>query len=166
MSRLYRPSIPLDVKLTVALRQCGYDKDTAAVFLATNLRHYGYALREIVLPVLAMNLRCTVAELRLDHDPPLAARPRYRRGLGKKTYYQPDANDPAHLRYRPHAPEHDGSHLIKTNVRGDHGQFPDRVLINRERKRREKGKKKRPKQKIRSRSNWPAKGTRKLRSRR
>jgi hypothetical protein len=79
-----------------------------------------------------LGLGCNRHDLRLDHDPPLAARPRFRRGLGKKTYYQPPANDPDHLVYRPHGPEFEGSHLIKTNVRGDHGQFPDRVLIKRE----------------------------------
>lgn len=52
--------------------------------------------------------------------------------------YEPDANDPDHLFYRPHGPEFDGSHLIKTNVRGDHGQHPDRVLIKKQ-KRLERG---------------------------
>lgn len=84
---------------------------------------------------LAEQIGCDVKDLRLDHDPPLGARPRRRSGLGRKTYYTPDANDPDHLFYRPHGPEHAGSHLVKTNIRGDHGQHPDRVLIKKERKR-------------------------------
>lgn len=84
-------------------------------------------------------------KLHLDHDPPLAARPRFRHGLGKKTYYEPDANDHAHLIYRgAHA------HHIKTNVRGDGAQHPDRVLIKKERRRRE-GKRAKPKRKWRTR---------------
>ena len=53
-----------------------------------------------------------------------------RRTRAGKTLYSPDANDPEHLVYRTaHA------HLIKTNVRGEHGQHPDRVLIKKERRR-------------------------------
>ncbi len=89
---------------------------------------------ENLIPKLAALLGCEVGELRLDHDPPLAQRPQERRGLGRKTYYTPAANDPEHLFYRPHGPQHAGSHLIKTNVRGDHGQHPDRVLIVKARK--------------------------------
>lgn len=78
---------------------------------------------------------CDRSELRLDHDPPLALRPQHRKGLGRKTYYVPDANDPEHLKYRPHGPQHDGSHDVKTRVRGDHGQFSDLALIRREKRR-------------------------------
>ena len=102
-------------------------------------------------------------KLHLDHDPPLGARPQFRRGLGKKTYYEPPANDPHHLIYREkHA------HHIKTNVRGEHGQHPDRVLIKRERKRQTKKKPSRfsrppcrakkstwPKRPLRSANRWP-----------
>ena len=99
--------------------------------------------------------------MRLDHDPPLAARPKHRRGLGKRTYYIPDANDPNHLFYRPHGAQFAGSHLIKTNVRGDHGQHPDRVLIKKNR-RIERGPKPKRGPKIKSRgfeksagAKWP-----------
>lgn len=48
--------------------------------------------------------------------------------------YSPDANDARYLEYLPHGPEFDGSHLIKTNIRGRHGQHPDRVLIKKARR--------------------------------
>lgn len=151
MARLYRPHIPLSVRLTVVLRQLEFIPAIvkSAVNAAIKDRRVGEMLHER-LGQLAMNLGCERKDLRLDHDPPLAARPSYRRGLGKKRYYIPAANDPDHLVYRPHGAEFEGSHLIKTLVRGDHGQFPDRVLIKRERKRHEK-KKPKPKMKIRSR---------------
>ena len=101
---------------------------------------------------------CGIKDLHLDHDPALGARKR--KGEGKKTVYDPPANSPDHLIYRE---KHD--HHIKTNVRGEHGQHPDRVLIKRERRRREKATEpeKRPKQpgakywakKREVRSRWP-----------
>jgi hypothetical protein len=188
MSRLYRPTVPLEVKCLVALRQLGemwpervIDENRAnpsnsymARIGASTAAHRSLGrLLTASLNRLAELLGCNVLDLRLDHDPPLAARLRYRRGLGKKTYYQPDANDPDHLKYRPHGPQFDGSHLIKTNVRGDNGQFPDRVLIKRERRRQErKAKPKTAKKAYRAAKpvpnradQWPPKGTRKLRSR-
>lgn len=155
MSRLWRPIIPVEVKCRVALRQLGYEEMAIAVALAVNDGKLGAFLTKALVCV-AQHLDCTVKDLRLDHDPPLGARPKFRRGLGKKTYYQPDANDPDHLLYRPHGPEFEGSHLIKTNVRGEHGQHPDRVLIKKERRRLRKGKKRRFKRKIAARANpWP-----------
>jgi hypothetical protein len=90
--------------------------------------------------------------LHLDHDPPLGAR--QRRGEGKHTIYTPHANDPEHLIYRgKHA------HHIKTNVRGDGAQHPDRVLIKKERHRRDKIRnkirRKWPKRTLRSANRWP-----------
>ena len=167
MSRLYRPSVPVEVKCRVALRQLGElwpdDVINANRPNPSTRRSLG-GLLEKLLPRLAELLGCDRADLRLDHDPPLAARPQERRGLGRKTYYVPDANDPEHLFYRPHGPEFTGSHLIKTNVRGDHGQYPDRVLIKRERRRKDK-RKRRPKTKIKQRKGfkWP---TRRFRRRR
>lgn len=133
VGRLYRPTIPLSVRCEVAERQLrarGLELDEK-LFFPKNLTERLQWLRES----LALVLGCDVKELRLDHDPPLGARPRRRCGLGRKTYYTPDANDPDYLFYRPHGPEHEGSHLVKTNVRGDHGQHPDRVLIKKERRR-------------------------------
>lgn len=139
MPRLFRPHVPLSVRCAVARRQLRERNSTFKGFGGTLT-----IMLEQLRTALAESFKCEVKELRLDHDPPLGARPRRRRGLGRKTYYTPDANDPDHLFYRPHGPEHEGSHLVKTNVRGDHGQHPDRVLIKKERKlsrRRETGRK-------------------------
>lgn len=132
MGRLYRPPIPLAVKCEVAARQIMRHTTTVS-FIGVPDKPLHQRLR-VLLAILAGLLFCEVADLRLDHDPALGARPRGRLGLGRKTYYTPDANDPDHLFYRPHGPEHAGSHLIKTNVRGDHGQHPDRVLIKKARR--------------------------------
>lgn len=131
MGRLYRPHIPILTRVLVATGQCYQQGFNPPV--REEAESLG-ALLQRQLSALATSFGCDVKDLRLDHDPPLAARPKSRRGLGKKTYYIPDANDPAHLFYRPHGPEHAGSHLIKTNVRGDHGQHPDRVLIKKARR--------------------------------
>jgi hypothetical protein len=146
MTRLYRPHIPLKVRCQVAARQIG---NPALAVPPHGTSYRDHLLHQLFVLGAPEHLNCSVDQMRLDHDPPLAARPRFRRGLGKKTYYQPPANDPDHLFYRPHGPEFEGSHLIKTNVRGDHGQYPDRVLIKRERRRTKP--KKRKGQKIRSR---------------
>lgn len=141
MPRLYRPSIPLEVRCRVALGQLGEMWPDAIIAWARENRRFG-SLLESLLDRLAVLLGCTVADLRLDHDPPLAARQHRkvrkmtRRGFPTTiTVYSPPANDPEHLRYRPHGPQFAGSHLIKTNVRGDGAQYPDRVLIKRERRR-------------------------------
>jgi hypothetical protein len=126
MPRLYRPTISLSVKCAVAKRQLeasginpiSTQKLSTFLFLA--------------LDALARVWSCDRRDLRLDHDPPLGAR--CRSGEGKQTVYAPPANDPDHLFYRPHGPEFAGSHLIKTNCRGDHGQHPDRVLIKKMRR--------------------------------
>lgn len=142
MPRLFRPHIPLEVRCRVALRQLGHALPDEVLDVWPNKKQ----LLDSLLNQIAAYVPCRVADLRLDHDPPLAARPQMRAGLGR-TKYVPDANDPDHLFYRPHGPEFASSHLIKTNVRGDHGQHPDRVLIKRARKKCRR----RPKVKIRSR---------------
>lgn len=156
------------------------------------------ALLERRLVKLAEVLRCDRKDLRLDHDPALRIRTfdetRYHRIMKafreKKltnrerwrrvaACYTPNANDWTHLRYRE-------DHHIKTNVHGDRGQFPDRVLIKRERK-RERSKKRgkigpkfRTQKSGRSRSQpprgrstiparanpWPPRGSRPLRTNR
>jgi hypothetical protein len=164
MARLYRPTIPVEIKCRVALRQLGEAEPDNVIKANRPRRDAGYMVGVVGLPgrslgrllerlldELAESLHCKVEDLRLDHDPPLAARPQERRGLGKKTYYVPDANDPEHLFYRPHGAEFDGSHLIKTNVRGEHGQHPDRVLIKKF-KRLERGPRQKPKRKWASKS--------------
>ena len=128
MPRLYRPTIPLDVKCRVALRQL--DELWPDDALKAHAGGLGVFLDRL-LKKLAELLNCETDDLRLDHDPALATRQRV--GDGKKTIYAPDANDPDHLIYREQQ-----SHHIKTNVRGDGAQYPDRVLIKRERKRRQR----------------------------
>lgn len=134
MARLFRPYIPLSVKVQVAERQVSEIEKLEDVYGSTfqnwTLRHR----LDVLMEHLAKSFKCEMKDLRLDHDPPLAARPKERRGLGRKTYYIPDANDPDHLFYRPHGAQFEGSHLIKTLVRGDHGQHPDRVLIKKMRR--------------------------------
>ena len=131
MPRLYRPYIPLKTRCQVAERQLvrlGHPK-----FVTMEDKHFAHRLGWL-LRDLATRLGCEVSDLRLDHDPPLAARPCERRGLGRKTYYMPDANDPAHLHYRPHGAQFEGSHDVKTRIRGEHGQFSDLALIKRKRR--------------------------------
>jgi hypothetical protein len=147
MARLYRPHIPLSVRVDVASRQ---------------LRQFGELLEPVgkatlrdtldcSLSLLAGHLGCAVADLRLDHDPPLGARPKIVDPDGTMIY-SPDANDPLYLAYRPHGTEFAGSHDVKTRIRGDHGQFSDIALIKRQR-RRERG----PKPKRSGFCNKPAK---------
>lgn len=137
MPRLIRPAIPVEVKFRVVLRQLGEMWPDDIIRLHREARSsMGRAVAER-LTRLAELLNCEVKDLRLDHDPALGAREKVFR---KKVHvdYIPSANDPEHLRYRPHGPQFAGSHLIKTNVRGEHGQHPDRVLIKKQR-RLEKG---------------------------
>lgn len=141
MTRLYRPYIPVEVRCRVLFRQLGEmfpDK-----VIVPNSRRFGSLLRDLQNR-LANLLTCKVEDLRLDHDPPLALRIKRKKFDGKKwiTLYSPDANAPACLRYRPHGSQFEGSHDIKTRVRGDHGQFSDLALIRREKKRAKKLKKK------------------------
>jgi hypothetical protein len=132
--RLYRPTIPLSVKCEVAARQIMRGSPTVS-FLTIPERPLWLRL-QILLTKLASQIGCEIKELRLDHDPALGARSSgVRNG---KSYYIPDANDPDHLFYRPHSAQHEGSHDIKTRVRGEHGQFSDIALIKRLR-RRERG---------------------------
>lgn len=157
MARLYRPHIPLPIKVQVAMK----------ALLARGINAFEHSRRDgeslsamldRVLKLLADSIGCEIKDLRLDHDPSLGAR-RKRRDYKQIrnsffneeiTKYFPDANDPNHLFYRPHGPQFEGSHLIKTNVRGDHGQHPDRVLIKKAR-RIERGQKPKRGRKIRSR---------------
>jgi len=156
MPRLLRPHIPVEGRVRVVLRQLGelfpdgVIDDAHACSLG--LRH----VLEERLMRMAELLACAVADLRLDHDPALGARKKvFKKGV--HVGYIPDANDPEHLFYRDHR-----SHLVKTNIRGLHGQHPDRVLIKKHR-RYEKGIKVKPKKKWRSRPF--SKGKQKIRSR-
>lgn len=178
MPKLYRPPIPIETKLAVACRQLGNSPwiVAASVAEAKKRRLLAHTL-ETALAVLAERLRCDVRDLRLDHDPPLGDRDKT--GEGKSTAYDPPANDPDHLSYRPHGAQFDGSHDVKTRIRGERGQYSDLARIKR-RRRRERGehareiaagkpkrrlKRKKPKRgrrRIRSASRWPPKGSRKI----
>lgn len=128
MARLYRPSIPVEVKCRVALRQTGelWPDEVIRVYRG---RH-GFLLRSL-LTNLAQMLRVEASDLRLDHDPALVNRIMHTGKAG--IWYEPAANDPEHLIYRTKA-----AHDIKTRVRGDGAQLSDLAIV---RKRKRKAKK-------------------------
>lgn len=144
MPRLPRPHVPLEVRCRVVLRQLGEmwpdevieqhrarPRDAYAKGLGVR-PSIGGGLRALLddrLGRLAALLDCSVADLRLDHNPALGIREKVMR-RGEHVGYVPDANDPEHLIYRENH-----AHLIKTNTKGDGAQYPDRVLIKRQRRR-------------------------------
>lgn len=132
MTRLLRPHIGLDIKLLVCMRMLG-SQDPPDLLLRIKKKRARGQFHKLYLGLIAMAHGCDVSDLRLDHDPALGARRKVYRD-GTHVDYDPPANDPAHLIYRPHGPQFDGSHLVKTNVRGEHGQHPDRVLIKKNRR--------------------------------
>lgn len=114
------------------------------------------------LVVLADLLKCEVSDLRLDHTWALENRPKvFKNGI--HVDYDPPANDPEWLSYRPHGTQFVGSHDVKTRIRGDRGQLSDNALAKKERRRLRKLDPKRRRVKIANRINpWPPKGTRTL----
>ena len=153
MACLYRPHIPLKVRCHVAERQLAAYPTIQCLHLVVDWDQTTDRARlESALTLLARAIGCEIKDLRLDHEPALALRPQERRGLGKKTYYLPDANDPEYLAYRPHGAQFDGSHDVKTRLRGDHGQFSDIALIKRQRRRERPAK---PKRAISNASKFP-----------
>lgn len=174
--RLPRRAIPVEVKCRVVLRQLGELWINEA--LEPHAGKLGAFLAQM-LGQLAFLIGCAVEELRLDHDPALAVRRRVLDAAGEHLRYVPDEHDPEHLIYRS---AHD--HHIKTNVRGDGAQHPDRVLIKRERRRvkksaakynrknnrfafsTDKSRLKMKSRPLRSANCWPPKGSRKIPTRR
>jgi hypothetical protein len=155
--KLPRPHIPLAVRVEVAERQFDalpirrvIDPDhtfieyVRTIFL-NKIDREEWRRAVPVRDRLKLMLRFIFGEAKvhLDHDPPLGARVKIKRG-GVIIGYRPAANDPRHLVYRTAA-----EHRIKTNVRGEHGQHPDRVLIKKQR-RRERPARPKPKRK------WPS----------
>ena len=150
MPRLLRPHIPLEVRCRVVLRQLGEMFVDQAIENRRPRRDAGYMVGVVGLPGggfgayldelldrLAELLACDVKSLALDHDPALGARRKvFRKGV--HVGYVPDANDPEHLIYRPHGAHFEGSHDVKTRIRGEHGQFSDIALIKRDRRRERK----------------------------
>lgn len=136
MGRLYRPYIPMSLRCAVAERQA--IKLSPPVSFAEVPAKPLWKRLDALLSILAKRIGCDVDDMRLDHDPALGARPQYRRGLSRKIFYTPRANDPDHLLWRPHGAQYEGSHDVKTRIRGDHGQFSDTALMKRERRRAKK----------------------------
>lgn len=152
--RLVRPYIPLAVRIEVARHQLILREGTVRAL--SPLAKYPAAAKVRI----GFLLECLFgdAKVQLDHDPPLGARKKIMHS-GEIIGYRPDANDPNYLVYRLAV-----DHQIKTNVHGEHGQHPDRVLIKRQRH-IETPRRERPKQKIKSANRWPPKGTRKIQNR-
>lgn len=131
-----RPPITDRVKLTVAFAQAINAGFNAFALLSRNDGETLKQLLERRLQFVADHvLKCPRSELRCDHNPPLRARPYNPRIKDVAARYTPNANDERYLFFRPQSAEYEWSHHIKTNVRGDGAQYPDRVLINRERRR-------------------------------
>lgn len=128
MARLYRPHIPLVVRIDVVHRQLQRMGKETVVFESETKK----SQLDGLLRFLAWQLRCEPADLRLDHDPALCNRQQFHNGRGEIVRYVPDANDPAHLIYRTKA-----DHDIKTRVRGDGAQHSD-LALRRIAKRRER----------------------------
>jgi hypothetical protein len=138
--RLYRPYVPIAVRIKVAERQLLTWKTHDQVFVASLQKLSPSRYLEALLAYMFYSF-----VFHLDHDPALENRP-----FNKRTKkYTPDANDPEFLIYRTKE-----DHRIKTLVRGDGAQLSD-AAIARKRKRKER-KMRRPK------TRWPS---RPLRSR-
>lgn len=148
-SARYRPKVPEHIQQLVALKQC----EAIGVVVDS---YPGTTRKRAALLVLFGD-----QAVQLDHDPALILRP-----YDKRTRkYLPDANNPEYLRWRATAPEAEGSHFIKTYVRGAHGARSDIGERNHRRRMDENRglRKRKPKAKIAARVNpWPPKGSRKL----
>lgn len=137
MSRLPRPPIPLAVQLNAALRQLspGINPEAVAIHVAAmkRARRLGVRLAQVKESI-ARGFGCEVSDLRLDHT--LALENRTKVFVSNvHVDYDPPANDPGWLGYRPHGAEFDGSHDVKTRIRGDRGQLSDNALAKKERRR-------------------------------
>lgn len=145
MSRLSRPYIPLDIRLTVALRQLGVPKIhiIEQVFAASRQRRVKIRLSQILQSLFSMD------QYHLDHDPALENR-EFNPHTKK---YEPEANNPDYLVYRTKE-----NHRIKTLVHGDGAQLSDAAKARkRKRKARKARRQKRlwPSRPLRSANRWP-----------
>lgn len=110
MARLHRPHIPISVRVEVAERQCnqiGWTRDPGA------REQSAEKWLKAMLRVLFGDYPCE-----LHHRPALVNRRRYVRN--GKVFYDPPANDPAHLVYLA-----EDDHDIETRVRGVGAQRSD-----------------------------------------
>lgn len=116
-----------------------------------------------LLVLLAEKLECTVAELRLDHNPALILRAYNPRIKDVAARYSPHAHSPDDLIYRS-----THGHHIKTNVRGDGARRSDTAERMHQRRMDENRglRKRKPKAVIRSANRWPPKGSQKIPRRR
>lgn len=152
-----RPNIPVATKLAVAGRQIqnigGLD-----ILMEYAMKKEGETMTHLLerrLVGLASLLGCPRQDLRLDHDPALRWRRYDPRVKNVAARFQPNANSPEHLIYRTKEDHH-----IKTQIRGEHGQHADMVLIRRERKRenpKPKRKHKLASRPLRSANRWVSK---------
>lgn len=114
--RLYRPYIPLQIRVIVAsrqLRERGFELDLHLLHsLENNFENMSSGRKLKVL----LHALFKGAKVELHHRPALVNRPRNRRGNG----YIPPANDPDHLIYLE-----EGAHDIETRVRGVGAQRSD-----------------------------------------
>lgn len=162
MPRLFRPHIDLETKLRVLLRDLGDAFPEDMVEIAKEQRCLGTLVKEKEAELAAL-LGCKPDEIDYDHDPALGAREKVFDRFGVHVEYRPAANDPDHLFAKDRT-----RHRLKTNVKGDHGQHPDRVLIKKQRRREREAevalglRKMKPKAVLRSANRWPAKGARKI----
>ncbi len=131
-----RPGLPpLAIRLQVAIRQLEKSgRSTIIIETETKEQQLSGILKFLFGDAI----------VHLDHEPALRRRKYNPRVKKIAARYTPHAHDADCLLYRPFAAELDGSHYIKTQVRGDNGQFPDRVLIKRERRREKPKKRKGP----------------------
>lgn len=150
--RIRPPQPPTDIQLYVALRQLELVDAIAAVNGARQSRTLGRRLVD-ARNDLATAIGCSPDQLRIDHTWMLRVRAyKPRNGKPVASWYTPHAHDPEYLRWRPQGAEYAGSHHVKTFVRGEHGQYSDTALANRERHRERKAAgKTRPKRKWASR---------------
>jgi hypothetical protein len=154
------PQPPASVKCLVAFSQLL----AIGVNAFPHSRRDGETLKAYLrrlLELMAEKLECTVAELRLDHNPALILRPYNPRVKAIAARYTPNANDPNAMIYRSaHA------HHIKTNVSGDGAQRSDTAERMHQRRMDENRglRPRKPKKKIARRENPWQKG-RKIQSR-
>ena len=163
MSRLPRPHISDSIKVEVVLRQLQSYGASGSMTTRDKGERLADFLERLLMGI-ATYMECPRDQLRLDHEPALENRVKMFKN-GVHVEYYPPAGHPDWLAYRPHGPEFAGSHLVKTNVHGDHGQHSDRALAAKNKNIARNRDPNRRKAKIKSANRWPAKGSQKIQNR-